>query len=158
MLAQNRYITCERKIFLHVHIIYYSKFGKCHSKQISITKHSIHLKNLNQSANLESVFSYTLPVQRRTFLPENNGEKIMLLNQSHKFLEFLKSQSKTSKIQQYAREYISAVRCTSERGQMTKLEKVATSHNCNFMGGWCFLYLCKNNLQKKLTKVIMFVK
>ena len=21
---------------------------------------------------------------------------------------------------------------------MTKLEKVATSRNCNFMGGWCF--------------------
>ena len=35
---------------------------------------------------------------------------------------------------------------------MTKLEKVATMHNCNFMGGWCFLHLCKNNLQKTLTK------
>ena len=22
---------------------------------------------------------------------------------------------------------------------MTKLEKVATMHNCNFIGGWCFL-------------------
>ena len=35
---------------------------------------------------------------------------------------------------------------------MIKLEKVATSHNCNFMGGCCFLYLCKNNLQKTPTK------
>ena len=39
--------------------------------QISITKHSILLKNLNQSVDLESVFSSTLPVQRRTFLAEN---------------------------------------------------------------------------------------
>ena len=30
--------------------------------------------------------------------------------------------------------YSSAVECTSERGLMTKLEKEATSHNCNFMG------------------------
>ena len=36
--------------------------------QISITKHSIQLYNLNQSADLELVFSSTLPEQRRTFL------------------------------------------------------------------------------------------
>ena len=41
---------------------------------------------------------------------------------------------------------------------MTKLEKVATMRNCNFMGGWCFLNHCKNNLQKTLTKANMFVK
>ena len=35
---------------------------------------------------------------------------------------------------------------------MTKLEKVATMHNCNFMGGLCFLYLCKNNLKEKANK------
>ena len=35
---------------------------------------------------------------------------------------------------------------------MTKLEKVSTSHNGNFMGGWCFLYLCKNNLQDNANK------
>ena len=36
--------------------------------QISITKHSIQFLNLNQSADLELVFSSTLPEQRRTFL------------------------------------------------------------------------------------------
>ena len=82
----------------------------------------------------------------------------MFFTKNHKFLEFSKSQSKTSKIHQFDYEYISAVRCTGERGQMTKLEKVATMHNCNFMGVWCFLYLCKNNLQKTLTKANMFVK
>ena len=41
---------------------------------------------------------------------------------------------------------------------MTKLEKVAISHNFNFRGWLCFLYLCKNNLQKTLTKGILFVK
>ena len=81
----------------------------------------------------------------------------MFLTKNHKFLEFSKSQSYTSKIQQFDYEYTSAVRCTNEWGIMTKLEKVA-SHNCNFMGGWCFLYLCKNNLQKTPTKAIMFVK
>ena len=35
---------------------------------------------------------------------------------------------------------------------MIILEKVATSHNCNFMMDWCFLCLCKNNFQKTLTK------
>ena len=82
----------------------------------------------------------------------------MFLTKNHKFLEFSKSQSYTSKIQQVDNEYISAVQFTSERGKMTKLKKVATSDNCNFMGGWWFLYLCKNNLQKTLTKAIMFVK
>ena len=60
----------------------------------------------------------------------------MFLTQNHKFLEL--SKSKSSKIQQFDYEYVSAVRCTSERGQMTKLEKIATSRNCNFMGGWWF--------------------
>ena len=41
---------------------------------------------------------------------------------------------------------------------MIKLEKVATMHNCNFMGGGVLLYLCKNNLQKTLIKANMFVK
>ena len=78
----------------------------------------------------------------------------MFLTQNHKFLEL--SKSKSSKIQQFDYEYVSAVRCTSERGQMTKLEKIATSRNCNFMGVGGFLYLCKNNLQKKLTKASMY--
>ena len=43
--------------------------------QISITKHLIQLKNLSQSVGLESIFSSTLPVQRRTFL----AEKIFLV-------------------------------------------------------------------------------
>ena len=59
----------------------------------------------------------------------------MFLTKNHKFLEFSKSQSKTSKIHLIDYEYISAVRCTSESGQKTKLEKVATRHNCNFIGG-----------------------
>ena len=82
----------------------------------------------------------------------------MFLTKNHKFLEFSRSQSKSSTIRQFDYEYISAVRCTGERGQMTKLEKVATRHNCNFMGGGCFLYLWKNNLQLTLTKANMFVK
>ena len=41
---------------------------------------------------------------------------------------------------------------------MTKLENVAISHNFNFRGGGVFLYLCKNNLLKTLTNVIMFVE
>ena len=42
---------------------------------------------------------------------------------------------------------------------MTKLENVAISHNFNFRGGGVFfLYLCKKNLLKTLTKVIMFVE
>ena len=40
--------------------------------QISITKHSIQLYNLNQSADLELVFSSTLPEQRITFLAKKN--------------------------------------------------------------------------------------
>ena len=86
------------------------------------------------------------------------GKKACFLPKYHKFLEFSKSQSKTSKIHHFDYEYISAVFCTGERGQMAKLEKLATMHNCNFMGGCCFLYLCKNNLQKKLIKANMFVK
>ena len=34
---------------------------------------------------------------------------------------------------------------------MTKLEKVATSHNCNFMGCWCFLPL-KEQFAKNANK------
>ena len=41
---------------------------------------------------------------------------------------------------------------------MTKLEKEATMHYCNFIGGWCFLYFCKNNLQKTLTKANVVCK
>ena len=82
----------------------------------------------------------------------------MIFYQKSQISGISKSQSWTSKIHQFDYEYISAVRCTGERGQMTKLEKVATMQNCNFMGGWCFLYLCKNNLQKTLTKANMFVK
>ena len=41
-------------------------------------------------------------------------------------------------IQQFDYKYISAMRCTSERGKMTKLDNVATSHNYNFMGGGVF--------------------
>ena len=59
----------------------------------------------------------------------------MFLTKNHKFLEFSKSQSWALKIHQFHYEYISVVRCTGERGQMTKLEKVATRHNCNFMRG-----------------------
>ena len=82
----------------------------------------------------------------------------MFLTKNHKFLEFLKILSYTSKIQQFGYEYISAVRCTHEKRQMAKLEKVAISHNFNFRGWWCFLYLCKIDLHKTLTKAIMFVK
>ena len=82
----------------------------------------------------------------------------MFFIKDHKFLEFSKSQSLTSKIHQFDYEYISAVQCTGERGQMSKLEKVATMHNCNLLGVWCFLYRCKNNLRKRLTKAYMFVK
>ena len=82
----------------------------------------------------------------------------MFFTKNHKFLEFSKSQYWTSKIHQFDYEYISAVRCTGEREQMTKLEREATVHNCNFIGGRWFLYLCKNNLQKTLTKANMFVK
>ena len=50
--------------------------------QISITKHSIQLLNLNQSADLELVFSSTLPVQRRTLLAEKKiGVKNHVFNQ-----------------------------------------------------------------------------
>ena len=38
--------------------------------QVSITKHSIQLSNLNQRADLESVFSSILPERRRTFLAQ----------------------------------------------------------------------------------------
>ena len=82
----------------------------------------------------------------------------MFLNgKNDKFLEFSKSLSLTLNIQQFDYEYIATVQCTSEKGQMTKVEKVANSHNCNFMGVGV-LYLCKNNLLKTLTKAIMFVK
>ena len=47
--------------------IYKSKFDKDNSMQIPITEHSNQLLNLNQSADLESGFSSTLRVQRRTF-------------------------------------------------------------------------------------------
>ena len=59
----------------------------------------------------------------------------MFLAKNHNFLEFSKSQSYTSKIQPFGYEYVSAVRCTSEREQMTNLEKVTNNHNCNFTGG-----------------------
>ena len=36
------------------------------------------------------------------------------------------------------------MRCTSERGQITKLEKVATSHNCNFRGGGLVIFARKH--------------
>ena len=86
----------------------------------------------------------------------------MFCTKSHKFLEFSKSQSETSKIHQFDYGYISAVRCTGESGQMTKLETVATMHNSNFMGGgggglMLFVPL-QNNLQKTLTKANMSVK
>ena len=63
--------------------------------QISITKHSIQLENLNQSADLELVFSSTLPLQRRTFLAKKKigGKKSCFFTKNHKFLEFSKSQS-----------------------------------------------------------------
>ena len=39
---------------------------------------------------------------------------------------------------------------------MTKLENVATRHNCNFMGGWCFLFLSENaNKSLHVCKVIV---
>ena len=80
----------------------------------------------------------------------------MFLTKFHKFLEFSKSQSSTSAIQQFDYEYVSAVRCTSKRGQMTKLEKVATSRNCNFMGGLVFFVLPQGQFAKKpLTKAII---
>ena len=63
-----------------------------------------------------------------------------LKTKNHKFLEFSKSLSKTSKKQQFDYEHISAVRCKSERGQLTTLEKVASGHNYNFRGCWCFFF------------------
>ena len=61
-------------------------------------------------------------------------------------------------VQQFGSEYISAARCIRGKRIMAKLEKVAISHNFNFRGRWCFLYQCKNDLLKTLTKVIMFVE
>ena len=76
------------------------------------------------------------------------------LTKNHKFLEFSKRYSSSVMIY----EYINAVRCIHGKRQMTKLETVTISHNFNFWGWWWFLYLCKNNLLKTLTKVIMFFK
>ena len=55
-----------------------------------------------------------------------------------------------------------------QEGTKDEIRQVATSHYCNSFffffsfwgggGGACFLYLCKNNLQETLTKVIMFIK
>ena len=44
------------------------------------------------------------------------------------------------KIQQFGNEYINAVRCIRGKRQMTKLEKVAISHNFNFRGWCCFFF------------------
>ena len=49
--------------------------------QISITKHSIQLLNLHQSADLKSVVSSTLPEQRRTIL----AKKFFLKKKKHVF-------------------------------------------------------------------------
>ena len=58
----------------------------------------------------------------------------MFLTKNRKFLEFSKSLSYTSEMQHNDYENISAVQCTCERGQMTKFNKVATTHNCDFRG------------------------
>ena len=81
--------------------------------------------------------------------------KITFLNKNHTLLEFSKCLSYSSKIKQIDYENMSAVLCASTND---KIDKVATSHNCKFYGRWCFLYLCENNLQKTLTKAIMFIK
>ena len=46
---------------------------------------------------------------------------------------------------------IYAVQYTSEREKMTKLDKVATSHSCNFV--CVFFVTVRNNSQKTLTKL-----
>ena len=60
------------------------------------------------------------------------------LNKNHKFLEFSKSQSQTSKIRHISYENISAVQCTNEREQKTKLDKVPISQIANFRGAGVF--------------------
>ena len=42
----------------------------------------------------------------------------MFLTKNRKFLEFPKSQSKTSKIQHFDYENVSTVKCTSKKGQI----------------------------------------
>ena len=58
----------------------------------------------------------------------------MFLTKIRELLEFSKSLCQTSKIQHIDCESISTVLCTSERGQMTKLDKVATNKNFKFEG------------------------
>ena len=41
---------------------------------------------------------------------------------------------------------------------MTKLEIVATSHNCNFIGGWCFFVPLQEQFAENANKNIKFVK
>ena len=42
---------------------------------------------------------------------------------------------------------------------MTKLEKVATSHNYNLNGGWCVYFVpLQERFAENAKKVIMFVK
>ena len=76
----------------------------------------------------------------------------MFFTKNHKFLEFSKSQSKISKIHQFDYEYISAVRCTGDWGQMTNLEKVATMHNCNFIGGLVLFVPLKEHFAENANK------
>ena len=105
-------------------------------------------------------FQFHTPGTKENIFSQKNvfGKKSCFLPKITNFWNF---QKVSLRLQRYVHQFdyasISAMRCTGERGQMTKLEKVATMHNCNFMGG-CFLYLCKNNLQKTLTKANMFVK
>ena len=59
----------------------------------------------------------------------------MFLTQNREFLELLKSLSYISRIQNIDYENNFTVLCTSERGQMTKSDKVPINKNCKFEGG-----------------------
>ena len=98
-------------------------------------------------------FQFHTPVTKENILSEKEfGKDHVFLIINHKFLEFLKSLSKTSKIQHIDYENISTVLCTSERGQMTKFNKIATNQNFKFEGWVVFFATLQKQVAEKANK------
>ena len=74
-------------------------------------------------------------------LPSKDNILSAFLTKNREFLEFLKSLFKTSGIQNLDYENNFTVLCTSERGQMIKLNKKPTNKNFKFEGVLFFLTL-----------------